>query len=67
MLIEQAVLQVRIFTDADPDTPLPREDEVRGAMRAAVGRWAEPPGAERAAVRGRARKRMGWESGCCAG
>lgn len=38
MLIEQAVLQVRVFTDADPDVPLPREDEVRAAMRAAVGR-----------------------------
>ena len=38
MLIEQAVLQVRVFTDADPDAPLPREDEVRAAMRAAVGR-----------------------------
>lgn len=38
MLVEQAVLQVRIFTDADPDAPLPREDEVRAAMRAAVGR-----------------------------
>lgn len=38
MLIEQAVLQVRIFTDADPDEPLPREDAIRAAMRAAVGR-----------------------------
>jgi shikimate dehydrogenase len=38
MLVEQAVLQVRVFTDADPDAPLPREDEVRAAMRAAVGR-----------------------------
>ncbi|GAA2753108.1 shikimate dehydrogenase [Amnibacterium kyonggiense] len=38
MLIEQAVLQVRVFTDADPDEPLPREDEVRAAMRTAVGR-----------------------------
>lgn len=38
MLVEQAVLQVRIFTDADPDVPLPREAEVRAAMRAAVGR-----------------------------
>ena len=38
MLIEQAVLQVRVFTDADPDAPLPREAEVRAAMRAAVGR-----------------------------
>ncbi|MGT2426929.1 hypothetical protein [Amnibacterium kyonggiense] len=38
MLVEQAVLQVRVFTDADPDVPSPREDEVRAAMRAAVGR-----------------------------
>ena len=38
MLIEQAVLQVRIFNDADPDVPLPQEDAVRAAMRAAVGR-----------------------------
>ncbi len=38
MLVEQAVLQVRVFTDADPDLPLPREDDVRAAMRAAVGR-----------------------------
>jgi shikimate dehydrogenase len=38
MLIEQALLQVRIFTAADPDRPLPREDAVREAMRAAVGR-----------------------------
>ena len=38
MLIEQAVLQVRIFTDADPEAPLPQEDAIRTAMRAAVGR-----------------------------
>jgi shikimate dehydrogenase len=38
MLIEQAVLQVRVFTDADPDEPLPQEDAIRAAMRAAVGR-----------------------------
>jgi shikimate dehydrogenase len=38
MLVEQAVLQVRIFTDADLDLPLPREEAVRAAMRAAVGR-----------------------------
>lgn len=38
MLVEQAVLQVRIFTDADPATPLPREAAVRAAMRRAVGR-----------------------------
>ena len=38
LLIEQAVLQVRVFTDADPDEPVPREDAIRAAMRAAVGR-----------------------------
>jgi shikimate dehydrogenase len=38
MLIEQAVLQVRIFTAADPGRPLAQEDAVREAMRAAVGR-----------------------------
>jgi shikimate dehydrogenase len=38
MLIEQAVLQVRVFTDSDPDRPMPREDAVRAAMRRAVGR-----------------------------
>ena len=41
MLVEQAVLQVRVFTDADPDVPMPREDAVRAAMRAAVGRDVE--------------------------
>lgn len=38
MLIEQAVLQVRVFTDADPAVPMPHENAVRAAMRAAVGR-----------------------------
>ncbi|MGN6443825.1 shikimate dehydrogenase [Amnibacterium sp.] len=38
MLIEQALLQVRIFTDSDPDVPMRQEEAVRGAMRAAVGR-----------------------------
>jgi shikimate dehydrogenase len=38
MLVEQAVLQVRIFTDADPDAPLPQEDAIRAAMRRAVSR-----------------------------
>jgi shikimate dehydrogenase len=38
MLVEQAVLQVRIFTAGSPEEPLPREDRVRAAMRAAVGR-----------------------------
>lgn len=38
LLIEQAVLQVRVFTDADPAVPLPREAAVRAAMRRAVAR-----------------------------
>jgi shikimate dehydrogenase len=38
MLIEQAVLQVRVFTDADPDRPMPEEAAIRAAMRAAVDR-----------------------------
>ena len=54
MLVEQAVLQVRVFTDADPDAPLPREDEVRAAMRAAVS--------ARAAGRGRSSSRTSWAS-----
>ena len=36
MLLHQAVLQVRIFTSGDIDTPLPDEEAVRGKMRAAV-------------------------------
>jgi shikimate dehydrogenase len=36
LLIEQALIQVRIFTAGDPDRPLPSEDAVRQAMRAAV-------------------------------
>ncbi len=40
MLIEQAVLQVRVFTDADPEAPMPEEAAVRAAMRRAVGRPA---------------------------
>ncbi len=38
LLIEQALLQVRIFTGGDPEQPLPQEDAVREAMRGAVGR-----------------------------
>ncbi|HEY8317400.1 MAG TPA: shikimate dehydrogenase [Amnibacterium sp.] len=38
LLIEQALLQVRIFTSRDPERPLSQEDAVREAMRAAVGR-----------------------------
>lgn len=37
MLVEQALVQVRIFTAGEPQTPLPREDAVRSAMRTAVG------------------------------
>ncbi|HET6825571.1 MAG TPA: shikimate dehydrogenase [Amnibacterium sp.] len=36
LLIEQALIQVRIFTSGEPARPLPREDAVRRAMRAAV-------------------------------
>ncbi len=36
MLLEQALLQIRIFVSGDPATPLTREDAVREAMRAAV-------------------------------
>ncbi len=38
MLIEQAILQIRIFTLGSPDSTLPREIQVREAMRRAVGR-----------------------------
>ncbi len=38
LLIEQALIQVRIFTTGDPEQRLSREDTVRQAMRAAVGR-----------------------------
>jgi shikimate dehydrogenase len=37
MLLEQAVLQVRIFTAGSAEAPLPREDDVRAAMRGAAG------------------------------
>lgn len=36
MLLHQALLQVRIFTAGDPATPLPDEERVLEAMRAAV-------------------------------
>ncbi len=38
MLVEQAVLQVRVFTGGPPEEPLPQEPAVRAAMRVAVGR-----------------------------
>ncbi|MGN6743504.1 MAG: shikimate dehydrogenase, partial [Amnibacterium sp.] len=38
LLIEQALIQVRIFTSGDPEQPLSREDAVRRAMRRAVKR-----------------------------
>jgi shikimate dehydrogenase len=37
MLVLQALQQVRIFVNADPNAPLDHEDEVREAMFAAVG------------------------------
>nr|WP_234037190.1 MULTISPECIES: hypothetical protein [Leucobacter] len=36
MLVEQALLQVRIFTHGDPALPLADEGSVRDAMRRAV-------------------------------
>lgn len=36
MLLHQAVLQVRVFVSGDPATPLPDEDAVLDAMRAAL-------------------------------
>ncbi|MGO4691016.1 shikimate dehydrogenase [Glaciibacter sp. 2TAF33] len=36
MLLHQALVQVRIFVSGDPFEPLPREDEVLEAMRAAL-------------------------------
>lgn len=37
MLINQALMQVRIFVSGDPDVELPREEAVLAAMRAAAG------------------------------
>ncbi|WP_125099539.1 shikimate dehydrogenase family protein [Leucobacter chromiireducens] len=36
MLVEQAIVQIRIFRGGDPATPLPAESAVRAAMRAAA-------------------------------
>lgn len=36
MLVNQAILQVRIFLNGDPGYPLDREDEVRAAMNVAI-------------------------------
>lgn len=36
MLLHQALMQVRIFVGGDPQRPLPREESVLAAMRAAV-------------------------------
>lgn len=36
MLVEQALLQIRIFASGDPDRPLPDEQRVLSAMRAAA-------------------------------
>lgn len=38
MLVEQALIQERIFVGGSPDSPLPDEDRVLTAMRAAVSR-----------------------------
>ncbi|WP_244301047.1 hypothetical protein [Leucobacter insecticola] len=35
MLVRQALLQIRIFSAGDPDTPLPDEQGLLSAMRAA--------------------------------
>jgi shikimate dehydrogenase len=37
MLVEQAISQVRLFTGVAQDVPLPGENDIRAAMRAAVG------------------------------
>jgi shikimate dehydrogenase len=36
MLLHQAVLQVRVFVNGDPDAPLPEEDAVLASMRIAL-------------------------------
>ncbi|WP_244304602.1 shikimate dehydrogenase family protein [Leucobacter viscericola] len=36
MLVEQAIIQIRIFRNGDPDTPLPGEENVRAVMQQAV-------------------------------
>jgi shikimate dehydrogenase len=36
MLVEQAIVQIRIFRNGDPDTTLPDEDDVRDAMIGAL-------------------------------
>jgi shikimate dehydrogenase len=41
MLVHQALLQVRIFVGGDPFAPLPDEESVLAAMRAAVGLEAD--------------------------
>lgn len=41
MLLAQALRQVRIFVNGDPDTPVRLESEVTAAMRASVGRATE--------------------------
>ncbi|HET6826461.1 MAG TPA: hypothetical protein VFH64_11090, partial [Amnibacterium sp.] len=47
LLIEQALIQVRIFTTGDPEQRLSREDAVRRAMRLAVGRSMVGPAERR--------------------
>lgn len=41
MLVEQAILQIRIFVNGDPGVPLVSEDRVRAAMNAAVAGMGE--------------------------
>jgi shikimate dehydrogenase len=41
MLLHQAVVQIRIFTDGDPDVALPGEGGVIAAMRSALGAASE--------------------------
>jgi shikimate dehydrogenase len=43
MLIEQALLQVRVFVGGDPGIALPDEQRVLAAMRASVGRDVTAP------------------------
>ena len=42
MLLQQALLQVRIFVNGAPDLPLTHEDAVFSAMRAAIGSAVRP-------------------------
>jgi shikimate dehydrogenase len=37
MLVHQAVIQIRLFTTGNPETPLPKEPEILAAMKTSVG------------------------------